>query len=128
MMDAHVYNNVHLTHRSNSDSAANILLAVTGVISNRQEGQFSLLMDLMEGYTALLLKQEMPAVPSGSTTIAQTLLNSSHPDLLLAVVLSIPHLVDSVMALHWDGLTDSVSSKLVALIGGLFEYFHGFVA
>ena len=126
---------LYTSHRSNPDSAPNVLLAVTGVIDNRpapsseEGGQSSLLMDMVEGYTAVLLGQELPATSSASaTTMVQTLLGSSHPDLPLAVVLSIPHLVDSVMALHWDGLTDAVSTKLVALISGLFEHFHGYAA
>ena len=111
--------------RSNPDSASNVLLALTGVISNTPQcgkggGHSSLLMDMVDGYSAILLGQEQQAAP----TIVHTLLGSSHPELPLAVVLSVPDLVDSIMTLHWDGLTDTVSSKLVALIGGLFEHFN----
>ena len=107
---------------------------MTGVIRNRSalcsEGGVlsSLLVDMVEGYTATLLGQEtQPSPSSAGSAIVQTLLCSSHPDLPLAVVLSVPHLVDIIMALHWDGLTDAVSSKLAALIGALFEHFHGYM-
>ena len=119
--------------RSNPDTAPNVLFVLTGVISRRSAqssdggGHSSLLMDLVDGYTALLLGQEQKATLS-STTIVQTLLESSHPDLPVAVVLTIPSMVDTIMALHWNGLTDTVSSKLIALISGLFHHFQGYVA
>lgn len=121
---------MYIPFRSNPDSAPNALLAVAGVVSNRstlssEGGELSsLLMDMVKGFTATLLGQE-PQLTSG--TIVHTLLGSGHSDLPLAVVLSVPRLVDSIMTLYWDGLTDAVSSKLVALIGGLFEHFHGYV-
>ncbi len=119
-------------HRSNPDCAPNVLLAVAGVISSRsapcsEGGELSsLLMDMVEGYTAVLMGQEHRLSPSARGTTVQTLLGSSHPDLRVAMVVSVPHLVDSIMALHWDGLNDDVSSKLTALIGGLFEHFQGY--
>lgn len=118
---------LYIPPRSNPESAPNVLLAVVGVISNRPalcNEPSSLLMDIVEGYTATLLGQEPQPAPSASSSIVQTLLGSSHPDLPLAAVLSVSHVVDSIMALYWDGLTDAVSSKLVALIDGLFEHFH----
>ena len=119
-------------HRNNSECAPDMLLVVAGVISTRSAaccsegvGELpSLLMDMVEGCTAVLMGQKPQPSPSASDTIVQALLGSVHPDLPLAVVLSAPHLVDSIMALHWDGLTDNVSSKLVALIDGLFEHFQ----
>ena len=108
-----------------------MLLALASIVSTRSapcsevEGELpSLLTDMVEGCTAVLMGQAPHPSPSASGTIVQALLGSSHPDLSLAVILSVPHLVDSIMVLHWDGLTDDVSSKLVALIDGLFEHFQ----
>lgn len=105
------------------------MLALTGVIAKHcsESGSESLshLMELVEGFTAILLgSQQTVTLSSAITSIMQTLLGSSREGLCLAVIISVPELVDSILALQWDGLDDAVIQKLVSLVDSLFEHYQ----
>lgn len=81
-------------------------------------------MEVVDGFITILTGKQQQQVALSTTAVVQTLLESSFTYLHLPVILSIPMLVDSILALHWDGLPDAVTSNLVALIDSLFEHFH----
>ena len=84
------------------------------------------MMDLVDGFSAVLLGKQLP-VDSSASSLVQTLLRSSHEDFLVAVILSVPELVDGVLTVFWSGVTETVISKLVVLVDGLFEHFHKYM-
>ena len=119
------------TFRSSPESAPSILFALTGVIGNVTalysggDDDIPCMMDLVDGFSAIRLGKQLP-VGSSPPPLVQALLRSNHADLLVAVILSVPELVESVLIVFWSGLTDTVTSKLVTLVDGLFEHFHGY--
>lgn len=122
-----------LSFSVNPNSLSNVLMALTCVIgqhsSEMGSESFSHLLELVESFTAILLGSQQTATLSTATTsIMQTLLESNFEDLHLAVVISVPELMGSMLALQWDGLDDTATRKLVALVDSLFEHYQRYAA
>lgn len=84
-------------------------------------------MDLVDGFTAVLSGKQLPA-SSSTATVVQTLLDSTdHSNIISVVILCLPELVDSVIALYWEELDETVLFKLASLLDSLFEHFHGYM-